>query len=56
MGKKINILTAIFISNKSDIKTFLKWISNECPKGTRQYDQFKNYFTIVFLVFSNKRY
>ena len=26
--KKINILTAFFISHKSDIKTFLKWIIN----------------------------
>ena len=36
--KVINILIAFFISNKSDIKTFLKWIINECPKGTRQHD------------------
>jgi len=32
--KVINILTAFFIFYKSDIKTFLKWIINECPKGT----------------------
>ena len=30
--KVINILTAFFISHKSGIKTFLKWIINECPK------------------------
>ena len=33
--KVINILTAFFISHKSGIKTFLKWIINEYPKGTR---------------------
>ena len=27
----INILTAFFISHKSDVKIFLKWIFNECP-------------------------
>ena len=32
--KKINVLIAFFISHKSDVKTFLKWIVNECPKGT----------------------
>ena len=30
--KAINVLTAFFISIKSDIKTFLKWIVNHCPK------------------------
>ena len=29
--KPINVLTAFFISHKSDIKTFLKWIVNEYP-------------------------
>ena len=33
--KKINVLTAFFISHKSDVKTFIKLIGNECPKGTR---------------------
>ena len=33
--KVINILTVFFISHKSGIKTFLKWIIKECPKGTR---------------------
>ena len=33
--KTINILTAFFISHKGDVKTFLKWIVNQCPKGTR---------------------
>ena len=28
--KTINILTAFLISHKSDVKTFLKWIVNEC--------------------------
>ena len=36
--KVINTLTAFFISHKSGIKTFLKQIINECPKGTRQHD------------------
>ena len=33
--KTINILTAFFISYKSDVKTFFNWILNQCPKGTR---------------------
>ena len=33
--KTINILTAFFISYKSGVKTFLKWIVNQCPKSTR---------------------
>ena len=33
--KKINVLTAFFISHKSDVKTFFNWILNECPKSTR---------------------
>ena len=33
--KKINVLTVFFISHKSDVKTFLKWILNQCLKGTR---------------------
>ena len=33
--KVINIFTAFLIYNKSGIKTFLKWIINECSKGTR---------------------
>ena len=32
--KTFNVLTAFFISQKSDVKIFLKWIVNECPKGT----------------------
>ena len=33
--KTINVLTTFFISHKSDVKTFSKWIINEYPKGTR---------------------
>ena len=33
--KVINNLTVFFIFHKSSIKTFLKWIINEFPKGTR---------------------
>ena len=33
--KKINVLTAFFISCKSDVKTFFNWILNQCPKSTR---------------------
>ena len=33
--KKINVLIAFSIFHKSDIKTFLKWFINNCPKGTR---------------------
>ena len=28
--KVINILTVLFISHKSDVKTFLNWILNQC--------------------------
>ena len=28
--KAINILIVYFISHKSDVKTFLKWIINQC--------------------------
>ena len=31
----INVLAVFFISHKSYVKTFLKWIVNEYPKGTR---------------------
>ena len=33
MGKEkktINVLTTFFISHKSNVKTFLKWIFNQC--------------------------
>ena len=33
--KVINVLTNFFISHKSCVKTFLKWIVNYCPKGIR---------------------
>ena len=33
--KVINVLTAFFISYKSNVKTFFNWILNECPKDTR---------------------
>ena len=33
-GKK-NFNVFFFIFHKSDVKTFLKWIVNQCPKGTR---------------------
>ena len=33
--KKINILTVFFIFHKNSVKTFLKWIVNQCPKDTR---------------------
>ena len=29
--KTINILIDFFVSHKSDVKIFLKWILNECP-------------------------
>ena len=32
--KTINVLTTFFISHKSDVKTFLKWIVNQYPDGT----------------------
>ena len=33
--KVINVLTTFFISHKNYVKTFLKWIINQYPKGTR---------------------
>ena len=33
--KKKNVLKAFSIFHKSDVKTFLKWIVNHCPKDTR---------------------
>ena len=33
--KKINVLTIFSIFHKNCVKTFLKWIVNHCPKGTR---------------------
>ena len=33
--KAINVLIAFFFSHKSGVKTFLKLIVNQCPKGTR---------------------
>ena len=35
-GKK-NFNVFFFIFHKSDVKTFLKWIVNQCPKGTRKH-------------------
>ena len=32
--KAINVLIAFFISHKSGVKLFLKWIVNYCLKGT----------------------
>ena len=34
LEKKINVLTTFFISHKSGVKTFLKWIVNQYSKGT----------------------
>ena len=31
--KTINVLIAFFISHKSSVKTFLKWIVNQYSKG-----------------------
>ena len=33
--KAINVLTGFSIFYKSDVKTFLKWITSHCLKGTR---------------------
>ena len=30
-----NVLIAFFISCKSGVKTFLKWIISQCPESTR---------------------
>ena len=41
MGKEektINVLTAFFISHKSNVKTFLKLIVNQCPTDTHKHD------------------
>ena len=39
---KINVLTVFFISYKSDVKIFLKWILNQCPKGTHKHFPLQN--------------
>ena len=36
--KVINVLTNFFISHKSCVKTFLKWIVNQFSKDTRYYN------------------
>ena len=36
--KIINILTVFFISHKSNVKTFLKLIINQCLLGTHSHD------------------
>ena len=33
--KKVNILTVFFISQKNNVKTFLKYILNQCLNDTR---------------------
>ena len=35
--KKFIVLTVFSISHKSDVKTFLKWILNRCPKDTHKH-------------------
>ena len=47
--KKINILTVFFISYKSDVKTFLKWIVNHYPKDTINMTHILNTF-IYYIV------
>ena len=32
--KKINVLTAFFISHKNNVKTFFNWILNQYSKNT----------------------
>ena len=32
--KKFNVLTVFFIFHKNCVKIFLKWIVNQCLKGT----------------------
>ena len=44
--KKFNILTDFFISHKSDVKTFLKLILNECLKAWPF-----NYLIIILTIF-----
>ena len=44
--KTINVLTVFFISHKSDVKIFLKWILNQCPKGTHLHDPIYIYIYI----------
>ena len=44
--KAINILIVFFISNKSDVKIFLKWILNQCRTALVLYLYIK-YETII---------
>ena len=52
--EEINVLIAFFISHKSGVKFFLKWIVNQCPKGTRKHDSLSyiplNKWMILLLV------
>ena len=52
MGKEknaITVLTTIFIFHKSAVKTFLKQIVNQCPKGTCQHDpRFKGILIVTY--------
>ena len=34
MIKQLILLTFFYISHKSDVKTFLIWFINNCPRGT----------------------
>ena len=42
--KAINVLTAFFISHKSDVKTFLKWILNQCYTALINMTRYYNIF------------
>ena len=49
--KKINVLTVFFISYKSDVKTFLKWIVSECPLVSMTHLKFIRGLNALFLNF-----
>ena len=56
--KVINVLIAFFISHKSDVKTFLKWILNQCYTAlvnmTQDFIVNGKYFTSLTIFYLQK--
>ena len=56
--KVINVLIAFFISHKTDVKTFLKWILNQCYTAlvnmTQDFIVNEKYFTSLTIFYLQK--
>ena len=46
--KAINVLITFFISHKSDVKTFLKWILNQCYTTLVNMIGCQNFLKIIY--------